>query len=313
MIRFLRCFSAVLPSMRVRIIGGQTEIEPAPEPLPYPLHASVASMSSTHRTYRLPAWRLPPGVAPGTWEYTQRESIADEYAAFLKHTPLIAVDLEWMLQALAPAEPDRRSRVIDFGCGDGRAMRLLWKRGYDVLGIDLSQPMLGRAALECEDEAFHSRLVRANLVQLDGLQDAIAAHAICLFSTIGMIRGRVHRRRFLAQAARLVKPGGTLVLHVHNRNDAWRDRPSAAAYLRSLWQSMRSKDCEIGDRTYAYRGLADMFLHTYSLHELRRDLVASGWHPENIRSLSPQSDAALCCPRILPSLRAGGFMAIARR
>lgn len=270
-------------------------------------------MSSHHRSYRLPAWRLPPGVAAGTWEYTQRESIAQEYAEFLQHTPLISLDLQWMLRALAPAEPDRGSRVIDFGCGDGRALQVLWQHGYDVLGIDLSQPMLSRAAHRCEGERIPSRLVRANLVQLDGIGEAIAAHAICLFSTIGMIQGQLNRRRFLSHAARLVKPGGTLVLHVHNRNDAWRDGPSAAAYLRSAWQSLRFKGCEIGDRTYAYRGLADMFLHTYSLGELRRDLLASGWRPESILSLSPQSDAALRHPRVLPSLRAGGFMAIARR
>ncbi|MGV3483053.1 MAG: class I SAM-dependent methyltransferase [Planctomycetaceae bacterium] len=270
-------------------------------------------MLNPRRTYRLPAWRLPPGVAPGTWEYTQRESIANDYSEFLRHTPLIAIDLQWTLGALSPPLPDQASRVIDFGCGDGRAMRALWQRGYNVLGIDLSQPMLARVAQETNGDELGSRLIRANLVQLEGLADSIADHAICLFSTIGMIQGRANRRQFLRHAFRLVKPGGGFVLHVHNRNGAWRDRPSAAAYLASAWQAIRSRDCEWGDRTYGYRGLGDMFLHTYSLGELRRDLVTSGWRSHTITPLSPQGDDRLVHGRWLPSLRAGGFIAVARR
>ena len=76
---------------------------------------------------------------------------------------------------------------------------------------------------------------------------------------------------------------------------------------------MRSKDCELGDRTYGYRGLADMFLHTYSLRELRQDLAASGWQTRHILPLTPESDAELRHRWILPSLRAGGFIAVAQR
>lgn len=265
------------------------------------------------KAYRLPDWRLPPGVAPGTWEYTQRESIANDYAEFLKNTPLISFDMEVVMRALGPPASDRSSRVIDLGCGDGRAMRGLWQVGYDVLGVDMSQPMLACVKSDALGEEFSSRLIRANLVQLGGLADAIADHAVCLFSTIGMIRGRENRQTFIRDVARIVKPGGRFVLHVHNRNDAWRERPSATAYLKSAWQAMRSKEHELGDRTYAYRGLADMFLHTYSMTELKGDLHAGNWTIESVFPLSPGSDGELHRSKWLPSYRAGGFIAIARR
>jgi len=283
-------------------------------PQPNALSAiSATSQTRSDHAYRLPAWRLPPGVAPGTWEYTQRESIANEYAEFLKNTPLISLDLAITLRALPSPQVNRATRVVDLGCGDGRALRALWELGYDVLGVDMSQPMLHRVGQEAYRGELRSRLVRANLVQLHCLADGIVDHAICLFSTIGMIRGREHRRTFLKHVARIVKPGGAFVLHVHNRNDAWRDRPSTAAYLRSAWQSLRSKDCEVGDRTYSYRGLADMFLHTYSLRELRTDLRVTGWRINEIVTLSPESDAVLSTPWLAPSFRAGGFIAIASR
>lgn len=273
--------------------------------------------STTHAAapvaHRRPAWRLPAGVAPGTWEYTRQDSIASGYQDFLAQTPLIGLDTQLTLQALPPPADDRQTRVVDLGCGDGRTMRSLWNAGYDVLGIDLSEPMLGRVIAGEHGEAFRGRLIRANLVELGCLVDASVDHAVCLFSTIGMIRGRNFRQQFIHHATRLVRPGGTFVLHVHNRNSAWRDRPSSRAWLQSAWASLRQKNHEMGDRVYAYRGLADMFLHTYSLGELRQDLHSGGWRIEKIIPLAPNSDAELQRPGFLPGLRAGGFLAIAKR
>ncbi len=262
---------------------------------------------------RIPHWRLPPGVAAGTWEYTQRDSIAAEYASFLDNTPLIAIDVDLAIAALPPPGANRTTRVADLGCGDGRALRRLWECGFDVLGIDLSQPMLSRAKTCTGDEAMSDRLIRANLVQLDGIINCAVDHAICLFSTIGMIRGRLHRQAFLRHVARIVCPGGRLVLHVHNRNDAWRSRPTAAAYVKSLVDACRDRDCELGDRVYPYRGLGDMFLHTYSRRELRRDLERTGWNVQTITALSSTSHATLANPDWISSLRAGGFVAVACR
>lgn len=273
--------------------------------------------STTHAalpvSHRRPAWRLPAGVAPGTWEYTRQDSIASGYQDFLAQTPLIGLDTRLTLQELPPPADDRQTRVIDLGCGDGRTLRSLWDVGYDVLGVDLSEPMLGRVIAGEHGEAFHGRLIRANLVELGCIADASVDHAVCLFSTIGMIRGRNFRQQFISHVARLVRPGGTFILHVHNRNSAWRDRPSSRAWIQSAWASLRKKDREMGDRVYAYRGLADMFLHTYSLGELRHDLQRSGWKIDKIIPLAPNSDAELSRPSWLPGLRAGGFLAIAKR
>lgn len=273
-------------------------------------HVESAQANAVAATRR-PAWRLPDGVAPGTWEYTRQESIAGGYQDFVSQTPLIGLDTEWVLRSLPPSA-GMRTRVIDLGCGDGRTMRALWDAGYDVLGVDLSQPMLRRVVAGPHGDKFRSRLVRANLVELGCIADSSADHAVCLFSTIGMIRGRNFRRQFLRHVARIVGPGGTFVLHAHNRNAAWRDRPSAAAWFRSAAAAIRDSSQELGDRVYAYRGLADMFLHTFSRRELVEDLKGSGWAIREIVPLSVTSDAVLQKPKLLPGLRAGGFVAVAQ-
>src|SRR2546430_13177372 len=59
--------------------------------------------------------------------------------------------------------------------------------------------------------------VQANLTQLDCLADQSFDYAACLFSTLGMVIGAEQRRRVVAHAARLLRPGGKFILHVHNR------------------------------------------------------------------------------------------------
>lgn len=273
----------------------------------------ASSPPSSPASHRRPAWRLPAGVAPGTWEYTNQNSIASEYQDFLATTPLIDLDTRVVLRELPPPASGRQTRVVDLGCGDGRTLRSLWTAGYDVLGVDLSQPMLRRVIAGEYGPEFCRRLVRANLVELGCLADDSFDHAVCLFSTIGMIRGAKHRRQFIRHVARTVRPGGTFILHVHNRNAAWRDSPSRRVWLQSAWASLTQPGHELGDRIYPYRGLADMFLHTYSLAELRRDLRTSGWQIKRFVPLSPNSDQELSHPHWLPTLRAGGFFAIAHR
>ena len=39
----------------------------------------------------------------------------------------------------------RGSRALDFGCGAGRSTRFLRELGFDVVGVDISEPMLARA------------------------------------------------------------------------------------------------------------------------------------------------------------------------
>ena len=112
--------------------------------------------------------------------------------------------------------------------------------------------------------------------------DRSADHAICMFSTLGMIQGTENRRRCLCHGARALRPGGTFVLHVHRRWAALRERGGWRRLLRSRIDSLLTPDVEFGDATYAYRGLADMFMHRFSLAELREDLRDSGWQVDRV-------------------------------
>lgn len=259
---------------------------------------------------RPPDWRLPPGVAPGTWDYAHTAEVADSYDQFLRGTSLTELDLRLVHQLLPPAA-DLSSIVADLGCGTGRASGLIVRAGYRMLGIDLSQPMLKRLRAKAAGREDRILPLRANLVNLDCLADQSIDHAVCLFSTLGMIRSRRHRRTALAHMHRMLRPGGRLIVHAHNRWAALRD-PGGLRHLgASWWRSTRNRNFDFGDRTYAYRGLPNMFLHSFGRRELWADLKSAGFRVERTIPLNIHGSDTLRGARWLPGLRAGGFIVAA--
>lgn len=231
-------------------------------------------------SWQRPNWARPPGVAAGTWQYVNQRSIADRYDAFVADTPLCQLDAE-IIERLFPNTKNlgkTPTTVVDLGCGSGRTTIPLAQRGYRVFAIDLSQRMLevlrGKLTSDLESSVVP---LRANLVELEFLADNCVDHAVCMFSTLGMIQGRKNRRAMLTQAARIVRDGGSLLLHVHNRWSAFREPDGLKGLMRSAWRALRDSECEFGDSTYAYRGLEEMFMHRFTRRELLADLRESGW------------------------------------
>lgn len=258
---------------------------------------------------RPPLWQLPPGVSPGTWDYTHTDAIADGYDDFLKSTPLVRLDRQLTQRYLPPPGQDRATLIADLGCGSGRTAIPLSLAGYRLLGIDLSQSMLAAMCAAAAQADAQVMALRANLVQLDAVGDATVDHAICLFSTLGMIRQRRHRRQFLQHTARMLRPGGTFLVHAHHRR-AWLRHPGGLRQtLGSLWKSITT-DHEFGDHVYAYRNLADMYLHSFSRRELVADLQHAGFKIEKWLRINLTGEQVLS--RWTPQI-AGGFFVVGKK
>jgi SAM-dependent methyltransferase len=121
----------------------------------------------------------------------------------------LAAAAEWPdMQALLP--PLRGARVLDLGCGFGWFCR--WARtagAASVLGMDLSENMLARAAADTHDDAI--RYVRGDLdeVQLpmaefDLVYSSLTLHYVCDLP------------RLLSQVARALISGGSFVCSVEH-------------------------------------------------------------------------------------------------
>lgn len=274
-----------------------------------------------------PAWQLPPGVSRGSWDYANEQTIATEYDAFHTGHPLLKLDRELVLEEAARMQSARdRERWIamDLGCGTGRVLLPLAQRGWSVLGIDLSQAMLQQVAAKrqaasesgqddaASEIASRIGLVRGNLVQLQFLKSARVDLAYCLYSSLGMVQGRQHRQEVIRHVARSLRPGGTFIVHVHNRGTWIRDPGGVRRWISDWWRSLRDKQWEFGDRVYTYRGLPSMYLHIYSERELREDLRQGGLRIVRWLRLN-RTSSGLLAGSLGSRWRAGGFIAVAQR
>ncbi|QDV77296.1 class I SAM-dependent methyltransferase [Botrimarina mediterranea] len=270
---------------------------------------------------RLPDWRLPPGVPRGAWDYTQLRSIADDYDAYHADNPLFAFEESVLAETFG--EPptlvggvSSSGVIADLGCGSGRALLPLMRRGWRGLAIDLSDAMLDVVRAKADAESLPVECVCANLVEMtpDLVADESADHAMCLFSTLGMIRGREHRLTALRHMRRILKPGGKLVLHVHNFWFNLRDPGGPWWALRSLAKGAVGKGgYETGDKTYPYRGVPNFFLHVFRERELRRDLCEANLKVLRWLSLDVARRHALPRPWLLPSLRTNGWIIVCQK
>jgi SAM-dependent methyltransferase len=107
-------------------------------------------------------------------------------------------DVDFLVRVLPL--PDFR-RLLDVPCGEGRLVRALGARGYDVLGVD-GDPTVAPAVV-------------ADLRDLEVLPDDFDG-VINMWASFGYFDA-AENERVLASFARRLRPGGRLVLDLFNR------------------------------------------------------------------------------------------------
>jgi len=103
------------------------------------------------------------------------------------------------------------SRVLDLPCGWGRLRPALLQQGYQVAGGDLSAMNLHRHARE-----FPGPLARLDLRDLP-FRDGCADGILCAYTSWGYFATDAENQRQLDEFARVLRPGGTLLLDLAGR------------------------------------------------------------------------------------------------
>lgn len=255
-----------------------------------------------------PSWQLPPGVTRGSLDYIESPAIADGYDEDLA----FGSDFQFDEETLAQFIPSH-GLVADLGCGTARALVPLVRRGNRGLAVDLSAEMLRIVAEKAHNEQLDIECLQANLVELDAIKDASVDHAICMFSTLGMIKGASYRRKFLDHVHRMLKPGGRFVVHVHN---FWFNyfEPNGAYWLAShLLKARFTPGMERGDKYYRYRGIPNFFLHVFSRGEFAQALKHSGFKIHRLVPLRMDRQGELPHAWLLGGWRASGWIALCEK
>jgi SAM-dependent methyltransferase len=258
--------------------------------------------------YRVPpAWRLPEGVDAPLWQYTHTPRLAAEEDAYFADHPLFRVDARALDERfVAPG------RLADLGCGAGRHAIHFACRGFRVAAVDLARPMLEVVGSKAHDAGVRLLRVEANLCRLSCFPDQVFDYALSMFSTLGMIRGRAARGRALAEAARILRPGGRIALHAHNFWLNLRDPQGRTWLLKQAWRAVFARD-HLGERRMTYRGIPGMRVHLYRWGELRRELRDAGLRIDEVLPIDQVSFETIRAPWLAHGLRAGGWLVFASR
>jgi len=136
----------------------------------------------------------------------------DTYLEILKAqrgTKRTRAEVDFLMKAL---RLKRGARVLDVPCGFGRHSGELARRGYSVVGVDLSSAML-REARRRHREGDRLSFVRRDMRRLSyrGEFDAV----VCLFTSFGYFSERENVAT-LRKMAGALKPGGRLLIDHRN-------------------------------------------------------------------------------------------------
>ncbi len=143
------------------------------------------------------------------------DAIASEYAGRWRDAPAWAVAEADRLAALLPPG----ARVADVGCGPGHHVRLLTERGLRACGFDLSHRMLTAGGAAGDLAQADMRALPVGDVALDAVWCAAALLHL----------PREQAPSALAEFARVLRPGGELVLAVaEGDGEGWEASPYAA-------------------------------------------------------------------------------------
>lgn len=114
------------------------------------------------------------------------------------------------VEGLAPG------RALDVGCGEGGDALWLAERGWEVVGVDVSQVALDRAAARARETGLESRVSWQHRDLLAWTPE-VASHDLVSVAFVHLAAG--DRRTVYAGLAAAVAPGGTFLVGAHHPSD----------------------------------------------------------------------------------------------
>ena len=185
-------------------------------------------------------------MANSPWENKEfaRRTISHIDEKFLPGTELEVRFLETEM------EIDKGAKIIDLGCGTGRHSIELGKRGYNLVGVDISEVLIDEGKRRARSTSVDVKFIKGDLRFLDKLFESKEVKfdgAICLCeSGFGVLGGEEQDINFLKTIYDLLKPKGKFVLTTFNgirKYRRYKEKDSVFDYLRGVvhWKTPPGK------------------------------------------------------------------------
>jgi SAM-dependent methyltransferase len=121
------------------------------------------------------------------------------------------------LTSLVRSRAPHAASLLDVACGTGAHLAHLRNSFDPVAGVEPSEPMRARAAVQLPGVPVYAGDMRT--FDLGKTFDVV----VCLFSSIGYVDGVDELERAVARMAAHLNPGGVLVLEPWFTPERWRD------------------------------------------------------------------------------------------
>jgi SAM-dependent methyltransferase len=265
-------------------IPGSHLRTPGPETLP----RSVAEDAGVAVPAQVPSTVVPEALAQRPRRPRRSkpwfEEVFDE--DYLRTLPFMRADqtlreVEFISDALRVAPG---AEILDIACGYGRHAIELVQRGYNVTGLDLSLPLLIRAADEAQRRSLAVNFVHADMREMAFEKQFDGAYS--MLTSFGYFDEDTNLR-VAERIGRALKPGARFLLDVVNRDYVVSDLP-----VRVWWEGTGCVVLEEVDfnfhtsRIVTHRSIVfedgrqleqEISVRAYSLHEIGRLLRQAGF------------------------------------
>ncbi len=175
----------------------------------------------------------------------------------------------WEELAFLAEHATPKMRALDIGCGNGRFFPLLYARGATYTGLDNSKGLLGEARRKHLDGVFIEG--DATALPFPGGAFDIAYS----FAVIHHIPSNSFRKKFVAEAARVLAPGGMLIVTAW---DLWSPRHFLKFLLNGIKSIFELSPLDVGDAWLTFgREKQQRYLHAFTVRELEGLLTQNGF------------------------------------
>jgi SAM-dependent methyltransferase len=159
----------------------------------------------------------------------------------------------------------RSGLVVDMGCGSGIWAAELVRRGYDVLGIDISRPMIELARKQAPAASFAvASFLKAKL------PPAVAVTAIgeCFNYTFDGTNSRAELGRFFRRVCEALRPRGVFIFDIAEPGQAPRRAHAEGKDWAILFEAEPHHDLLIRRMT-TFRQVGKLYRRSQEVHRIR--------------------------------------------
>jgi len=175
--------------------------------------------------------------------------------------------------------------ILDIGCGNGRLLDIIHKKGVQYTGIDSSKSLIEIAQIQRGDKG---KFIHANALHLPFSNTSF--DRIFSIAVLHHIPSKQFRTRFITEAYRALKPRGTLILTVWN---LWQWRFFTTHLLFLFKKILGMSNLDFGDTILKFGQLKkERFIHAFTKKEIYSLLEKNGFRITSITQIKRRSGYA---------------------